>query len=179
MKRILSRILFRAAHRLQEWALQIDSEVIEFPINAGGVESRHATAQEGRRRVGKALPVTADALSHTGQPCAHRAGVAPGPAPSYADECEMIRSQQLNDPFLCAHGFSVGNCDICFPTVASELRRRPAPPPPPRQNDESYPGGKPLFNVEPQSKVAPISTPYKRKRERMLRALQPSPPDAA
>jgi crossover junction endodeoxyribonuclease RusA len=46
---------------------------------SGGVESRHAPAQEDRPRVGMALPVTADALSTTGQPCAHRAGVAPGP----------------------------------------------------------------------------------------------------
>jgi crossover junction endodeoxyribonuclease RusA len=46
---------------------------------SGGVESRHATAQEDRPRVGKALPVIADARSTTGQPCAHRAGVATGP----------------------------------------------------------------------------------------------------
>lgn len=46
---------------------------------SGGVESRHAPAQEDRPRVGKALPVIADARSTTGQPCAHRAGVAPGP----------------------------------------------------------------------------------------------------
>jgi hypothetical protein len=48
-------------------------------ITSGGVESRHATVQEDRPRVGRALPVTAAAQSTTGQPCTHRAGVAPGP----------------------------------------------------------------------------------------------------
>ena len=47
--------------------------------SSGGVESRHAPVQKDRTRVGKALPVTAAAQSTTGQPCAHRAGIASGP----------------------------------------------------------------------------------------------------
>lgn len=58
---------------------QRGSEVVNTNTTSGGVESRNAPAQEDRPRVGKALPVIADARSTPGQPCAHRAGVAPGP----------------------------------------------------------------------------------------------------